>query len=74
MANASVKKRAAANSEALKSLHTYAGAINLLYFLSYFLLRRPASLKPFVIMSIPAWIIEYQLERIGMLFVCESKG
>ncbi|KAK7206672.1 hypothetical protein BZA70DRAFT_288141 [Myxozyma melibiosi] len=65
MANASVKKRAVANAQALKSLHTYAGAINLVYLLSYFVLHRPASLKPFVIFSIPAWIIEYQLERIG---------
>ncbi|KAK9460785.1 uncharacterized protein V1516DRAFT_677645 [Lipomyces oligophaga] len=74
MARGSSKKQAQANIEALKSLHISAAAINGLYLLSHFLLRRPSSIKPYIIFSLPAWIIEYQLERIGRPKFSSSNG
>ncbi|KAK9472013.1 uncharacterized protein V1510DRAFT_379556 [Dipodascopsis tothii] len=65
MANASSKKQATANVEALALLHKVSLALNTLYVLSYFFLSRPATIKPFLFLSLPAWIIETMLERMG---------
>ncbi|KAK9326145.1 hypothetical protein V1517DRAFT_311906 [Lipomyces orientalis] len=65
MANASVKKQAQANLVAIKNLHVASAIINALYIISYLLFRRPGSIKSYLILSLPAWIIEYQLDRIG---------
>ncbi|KAK9457215.1 hypothetical protein V1511DRAFT_520228 [Dipodascopsis uninucleata] len=65
MAGASQKRRAQANVVALKNMHVASMVINGLYLLSYFVLHRPRSLKTYLIFSIPAWIIQYQLEKIG---------
>ncbi|KAK9236038.1 hypothetical protein V1525DRAFT_363687 [Lipomyces kononenkoae] len=65
MANAAVKKQAQANLAAIKNLHTVSAIINALYIISYLLFRRPASIKSYLILSLPAWIIEYQLDKLG---------
>ncbi|ODQ68349.1 DUF788-domain-containing protein [Nadsonia fulvescens var. elongata DSM 6958] len=65
MARQSEKKRAAANSATLQTLLIGSGVINTLYILQYYLFGRPSSIKPFLILSIPALIIQYQFHRIA---------
>ncbi|KAK9465741.1 hypothetical protein V1512DRAFT_265275 [Lipomyces arxii] len=65
MAKAAVKKQVQANLAAIKNLHTISVIVNAVYVLSYVILRRPKSIWSFMILSLPAWIIEYQLDRIG---------
>ncbi|CDO53215.1 hypothetical protein DV495_000230 [Geotrichum candidum] len=67
MANASAKKQAAANTKKLQELHTIAAIINGLYLLAHFVLGRPrgGSIKPYLFCSLPAFLLQYQLERMG---------
>lgn len=65
MANTSAKKQAVANAHALKIMHFVSLAVNLLFLLSHFLLHRPASLKPYLVCSLPAFLLQFQLERMG---------
>ncbi|KAK9369376.1 hypothetical protein V1509DRAFT_620606 [Lipomyces kononenkoae] len=74
MANAAVKKQAQANLTAIKNLHTVSAIINALYIISYLLFRRPGSIKSYLILSLPAWIIEYQLDKIGRPRYSQQNG
>ncbi|ODV79107.1 DUF788-domain-containing protein [Suhomyces tanzawaensis NRRL Y-17324] len=65
MASQSTKKLASTNTEALKQLHTFSLAVNAAVILILYLFRRPANYKPYVIFSIPAWVLEYSIERSG---------
>lgn len=67
MANASAKKQAASNTKKLQELHTIAVVINVLYLLAHFGLGRPrnSSIKPYLFCSLPAFLLQYQLERMG---------
>jgi hypothetical protein len=67
MANASAKKQAAANIKKLQELHTIAAIVNGLYLLAHFGLGRPrgGSIKPYLFCSLPAFLLQYQLERMG---------
>ncbi|KAK9448945.1 uncharacterized protein V1518DRAFT_416769 [Limtongia smithiae] len=65
MANASTKKTAANNVIALKGLHTYSLVVNAIYVLAWLFIRRPPTLTPYIICNLPAWGIEYQLEKLG---------
>ncbi|KAK9479203.1 DUF788-domain-containing protein [Lipomyces japonicus] len=65
MAKASAKKQTQANIQALKNLHLASLIINFFYLISFLFLHRPQQIKPFLIFSLPAWILEYQLEKIG---------
>lgn len=65
MANASAKKQAISNTNALKLMHLSALGVNAFVFLFHFLLKRPASLKPYLLFSIPAFLLQFQLERMG---------
>jgi hypothetical protein len=65
MANAAAKKQAASNIEQLKLLHTAFAVVNALFLLSHFLLSRPRSIKPYLLFSLPAFFLQYQLERIA---------
>lgn len=65
MANAAAKKQAASNLHALKILHFSGAIINILFFFSYFVFSRPKSLRPYLILSLPAFFLQYQLEKIG---------
>ncbi|KAK9385493.1 hypothetical protein V1515DRAFT_608251 [Lipomyces mesembrius] len=74
MANASGKKQAQANLTAIKNLHTASAIINAMYILSYLLFRRPRSITSYLILSLPAWIIEYQLDKIGRPKYSQQNG
>lgn len=63
MANSAAKKLAVANTNALKTLHLASLAVNLTFLLSYSVLHRPLSLKPYLFFSLPAFFLQYQLER-----------
>lgn len=65
MANAAAKKQAVSNVQALKTLHAISAVVNSLFIVSYFVLHRPNSIKPYIFLSLPAFFLEYQLERIG---------
>lgn len=65
MANAAAKKQAVANIEQLKYLHIAFSIVNVLFLLSHFLLSRPKSLKQYLLFSVPALFLQYQLERLG---------
>lgn len=65
MASGSSKKLAAANSKTLNQLHLITAIINIVSILGIFVLKRPASYKPWLILSIPSFIIEYNLEKSG---------
>lgn len=65
MANTAAKKQAVSNVKALKQLHIAAAVINGLFLACHFLFQRPASIKPYLVFSLPAFFLQYQLERIG---------
>lgn len=65
MANASAKKQAISNTNALKLMHLSSLGVNAFVILFHFLLKRPASLKPYFLFSIPAFLLQFQLERMG---------
>ncbi|ODV90574.1 hypothetical protein CANCADRAFT_108063 [Tortispora caseinolytica NRRL Y-17796] len=65
MAKAADKKLAVKNAQALKTLHLVSIIVNAMFMLSYYFLNRPGSLKPYVILSIPAWGLEYVLDKTG---------
>jgi hypothetical protein len=65
MAHAAQKKQAVANAARLKTLHTAFLIVNGLFLVSHFLLNRPGSIKAFLVFSVPALFLQYQLERLG---------
>lgn len=46
-------------------MHAVSFAINLIFLLSHFILKRPSSLKPYILCSLPAFLLQFQLERMG---------
>ena len=64
MAQKAKKDLAKANTTALNNLHIASLAINLLFLLSHFFFR-PRSLFTYSLLSAPAFICEYVLERSG---------
>jgi hypothetical protein len=65
MANAAAKKQAAANVSSLRTLHIASLIINGVFILSYYVMHRPSSIKPYILFSLPAFFLQYQLERMG---------
>lgn len=65
MANAAAKKLATANTASLKQLHLLSLSVNGIFWLIYMIWRRNISLKYYIFMSLPAFFLQYQLERIG---------
>lgn len=65
MANAAAKKLAQANTASLKQLHAISFAVNGFFWLVFLLWPRNISLKYYIFMSLPAFFLQWQLERIG---------
>lgn len=65
MASQSSKKTAQSNAKTLKELHTISVTVNLLALFCIFVFRRPASLWPYVILSLPGLACQYVLEISG---------
>lgn len=65
MANSSAKKQAVANTQALKIIHSVSLAVNIIFLASYFILKRPGSITPYLLCSLPAFLLQFQLERMG---------
>ena len=65
MAGAAEKKQARYNAEILKQIHLISVTVNFLSLICLFVFHRPGSKKPFFIFSIPGWISEYAIEKIG---------
>lgn len=65
MANKSAKKQAIANAQTLKLLHAVSAGVNLFYLAVFFIFKRPGSIKPYLFCSLPAFLLQYQLERMG---------
>ncbi|KAI7479298.1 hypothetical protein KC351_g7644 [Hortaea werneckii] len=66
MAQKAQKTLAARNTAALNRTHLISLIITILFFLlRTFLLHRTHSLKPFILINLPAWLIEVWFERIG---------
>lgn len=51
--------------QALKIIHSVSLAVNLFFLASFFLFKRPASFKPYLFCSLPAFLLQFQLERMG---------
>lgn len=66
MASTSSKKVAAANEAALLQLHRIAAAVNAVALIAVFYFRRPASVWPFLVLSVPSWISEMVIQRTGV--------
>ncbi|CUM66339.1 uncharacterized protein PRCAT00004002001 [Priceomyces carsonii] len=65
MAAQSSKKLATRNSEILQTTHLVSIAINAVSLLAVLILKRPSSSKPYILLSIPALILQYVLEKNG---------
>lgn len=65
MANASAKKQAASNADALKTLHLTSLGINVIVLLSHFVFGRPDSIKLYLMFTTFALFLQFQLERMG---------
>lgn len=65
MANASAKKQAASNAEALKTLHLTSLGINTIVLVAHFLLGRPKSITPYITFTVFALFLQFQIERMG---------
>lgn len=65
MASQSSKKTAQSNAKTLKEAHIISLVINVLAILAVFVLHRPASKLPYVILSLPALFCQYTLEQSG---------
>lgn len=65
MASQSSKKTAVSNAKTLKELHLISLVVNALALIVLFVFHRPASKKPYIILSIPAFFCQYTLELSG---------
>lgn len=65
MASQSAKKLAARNSQFLRNLHLFSLAVNLSSLVSILCIARPASIRLYLLLSIPALLCEWILERNG---------
>lgn len=66
MAGAAEKKQAQRNLETLSSVHKLSGIINIIVIIFIFFLKRPTNGKKYYFLfSIPAFICEYVVEKIG---------
>lgn len=65
MASLSSKKQAGANVTTLRELHYFSLAINLLVVVAIHVFHRPLHAKRFFVLSIPAWALQYLLEKHG---------
>lgn len=65
MAGGAEKKQARYNASILKDIHTVSVVVNLLAILCLFVFHRPQGKKPYLILSIPSWVVEYILEKTG---------
>lgn len=65
MASQSAKKLAAGNKATLKQTHSISVSINLLILFVWYLRRRPQSLIPYATLSLPAFFLEFLIERYG---------
>lgn len=75
MASGSTKKLAVANTKTLNQLHLITLIINVISIFVIFVFKRPSSYKPWLILSIPSFIIEYNLEKSGRpKYVTEGSG
>ncbi|EGW34824.1 uncharacterized protein SPAPADRAFT_53226 [Spathaspora passalidarum NRRL Y-27907] len=74
MAAQSSKKLAAANVKTLNQLHLISAGINLLVIIAIFFLHRPASFLPWLLLSIPSFLLQYNLEASGRPKYVKEKG
>ncbi|OJD18350.1 hypothetical protein AJ78_01594 [Emergomyces pasteurianus Ep9510] len=65
MAQKAAKTLAARNTNLLNRTHLTTLTIHLLYLLLHFLLHRPRSLTPYLLLTTPTLAIEFYLERLG---------
>ncbi|QPG74310.1 hypothetical protein FOA43_001637 [Brettanomyces nanus] len=65
MAGQAEKKQAQNNLLVLKEIHIISLIVNLVSLLCLIIFRRPGNYKPYLLLSIPGWLCEYILERIG---------
>lgn len=65
MASLSAKRLAARNSEFLRNLHLIALAVNVSCLVSVLGFARPASIRLYLLLSIPALLCQWILERSG---------
>lgn len=65
MALNSTKKQALANSATLKELRLISLVVNGLVLLAILLFKRPSSIWPYMVLSMPAWGLQYLLEKSG---------
>lgn len=76
MAGAADKKQAQRNVEILSSIHKLSIIINIIVLLFIFILKRPSyGKKYYFIFSIPSFICQYTIEKIGRpIFTVNSDG
>lgn len=65
MASLSSKKQAGANVATLRELHYFSLAINLVVLAAIYVLHRPNHAKRYFVLSVPAWMFQYLLEKHG---------
>ncbi|KAJ5750775.1 hypothetical protein N7533_007803 [Penicillium manginii] len=65
MAQKAAKSLAARNTALLTRTHLISITLHTLYLVLHFLIGRPRSLKPYILLGLPTLIIEYYLDRIG---------
>ncbi|KAK6197480.1 uncharacterized protein RJT21DRAFT_123295 [Scheffersomyces amazonensis] len=65
MASQSSKKQAQSNIKTLFELHVISLVINILSILGLFVLHRPSNWIPWIIISLPAWGLQYFIEKGG---------
>ncbi|CAI7663098.1 unnamed protein product [Penicillium pancosmium] len=65
MAQKAAKSLAARNTALLTRTHLITITIHTIYLVLHFLINRPRSLKPYILLGAPTLIIEYYLDRIG---------
>ncbi|RLV93148.1 Late endosome and vacuole interface protein 10 [Spathaspora sp. JA1] len=74
MASQSSKKLATANTKTLNQLHMISAGVNVLVILAIFILHRPASFLPWLLLSIPSFVLQYNLESSGRPQYVKEKG
>ncbi|OAX79576.1 hypothetical protein ACJ72_06101 [Emergomyces africanus] len=65
MAQKAAKTLAARNTNLLNRTHLTSLTLHLLYLLLHFLLHRPRSLTPYLLLTTPTLAIEFYLERLA---------
>ncbi|WEW57842.1 hypothetical protein PRK78_003309 [Emydomyces testavorans] len=65
MAQKAAKTLAARNTSLLRQTHITTACLHAIFLLLHFLIRRPRSLLPYAIFTLPTLLIEFYFERLG---------